>query len=125
MYQRYNPNPETARVGDCTVRALCKALNKGWYEVYVNLCVYGLVYADMPSANSVWGAYLKDCGYERFIIPDTCPNCYTVEDFTREHSKGTYVLSLNGHVVAVKDGDYFDTWDSGQEIPVYYWREKQ
>lgn len=125
MYQRYNPNPETARVGDCTVRALCKALSKDWYEVYINLCLYGLVYADMPSANNVWGAYLKDCGYERCIIPDTCPNCYTVEDFTQKHSKGTYVLSLNGHVVAVKDGDYFDTWDSGQEIPVYYWREKQ
>lgn len=28
---------------------------------------------------------------------------------------------IDGHVVCVQDGFYWDTWDSGQEIPVYYW----
>lgn len=32
-YQHYNPNPAGARVGDCTVRALCKATGKSWDEV--------------------------------------------------------------------------------------------
>lgn len=34
---------------------------------------------------------------------------------------GRYLLALDQHVVAVVDGDYYDTWDSGNEIPIYYW----
>lgn len=36
-------------------------------------------------------------------------------------SAGTYILALSGHVVTVVDGDWYDTWDSGGEIPIYYW----
>ena len=28
---------------------------------------------------------------------------------------------ISGHVVAVIDGNYYDTWDSGDKIPIYYW----
>ena len=85
----------------------------------------------MPSINSNWWAYLKDCGYKRNIIPDSCPNCYTVRDFCMEHPKGKYILFIPhsdregvGHVVAVKDGNYIDTWDSGNCVPLVYWKEK-
>lgn len=76
---------------------------------------------DMPSANHVWGAYLRRKGFTRHIIPDTCPDCYTVSDFAAEHPKGTYILALSGHVVCVCAGDWYDTWESGGEIPLYYW----
>ena len=79
---------------------------------------------DMPSANAVWGSYLRKKGFVREIIPNTCPDCYTVEDFCRDNPKGTYILALSGHVVAVIDGKYYDTWDSGDEIPIYYWYRK-
>ena len=26
-----------------------------------------------------------------------------------------------GHVVCVKDGNYYDTWQSGDEVPIYAW----
>lgn len=80
--------------------------------------------ADMPSGNSVWGAYLKQKGFRRYIIPDTCPDCYTVADFASDHPEGTYILALSDHVVAVKGGDYWDTWDSGNEVPIYYWKKE-
>lgn len=119
-YKYYNPNPAGARVGDCTVRALCKATGKSWDEVYCGLCAYGHRLKDMPSANTVWGAYLRGQGFSRRLIDDA-PWIYTVEDFAKGHPTGVYVLALDSHVVCVKDGMYFDAWDSGQEVPAYCW----
>ena len=59
MYSAYNPNPMGARVGDCTVRAISRATGEGWDTVYCGLCVEGLRLCDMPTANHVWGAYLR------------------------------------------------------------------
>lgn len=125
MYREYNPNPTAARFGDCTVRAICGVTDRDWKDVYMSLAVEGLVLGDMPSANSVWGAYLRSLGYRRSVIPDTCPDCYTVADFCRDHPRGRYVLALNGHVVCCRDGDYYDSWDSGNERPVYYWHKEE
>lgn len=120
-FEKYNPNPTGKNVGDCTVRALSKALEKSWEEIYTELCVYGMMLGDMPSANAVWGTYLKSKGFSRHIIPGSCPDCYTVADFADEHPCGTYILALSGHVVCIQDGTIFDSWNSGGEIPLYYW----
>ncbi len=124
MWKQYNPNPRSERVGDCTIRAIAKATGQEWDKVYAQLCLQGYIMADMPSANNVWGAYLKKEGYKRYIVPDTCPECYTVEDFCNDFPEGVYILALSGHVVCVTDGDYYDTWDSGKEIPMYYWKKE-
>ena len=120
-FSLYNPNPAQKSVGDCTVRALSKALGKTWEETYTGLALQGFLMCDMPSANHVWGAYLRQNGFVRHIIPDTCPDCYTVEEFAAEHPTGTYILALSGHVVCVQDGDWNDTWDSRNGVPLYYW----
>lgn len=120
-FKRYNDNPDNKRVGDCTVRALSKALGQSWEETYAGLCLEGFLLCDMPSANHVWGAYLSEHGFTRRILPDTCPACYTVEDFAQEHPHGTYILAMDGHVVCVQGGDWYDTWDSGGKVPLYYW----
>lgn len=120
-FRFYNPNPNERFVGDCSVRAITKLLDKPWDEVYVAICVKGYEYKDMPSANSVWGAYLKRKGYVKRHLPDLCPECYTVKEFCKDYPVGKYLLVLDRHVVTVVDGDYYDTWDSGNEIPDYYW----
>ena len=121
----YNANPEHKNVGDCTVRAISKALGKSWDETYIGLVMQGYMMGDMPSANHVWGAYLREQGFERQILPNTCPDCYTVAQFAEEHPSGTYILALSGHVVCVQNGEWFDTWDSGSEIPLYYWQKRR
>ena len=121
----YNANPAGRNVGDCTVRAISKALGEDWEKCYSGMAVQGFVLCDMPSANHVWGAYLRSRGFHRHIIPDECPDCYTVRDFCRDHPEGMFILALSGHVVAVQDGDYYDTWDSGNEIPIYYWQREE
>lgn len=123
MYRNYNANPIARRGQDCTVRAISKIMNKSWDEVYCDLCEYGRYNFDMPSSNYVWGQYLSDHGFSRYIVPNSCPNCYTVRDFSNEHPIGKYILALHGHVVPVINGDYFDTFDSGDEVVIYYWRK--
>ena len=123
MYQYKNVDPKGHYVGDCVIRAIAEALEEPWEKVYTELAVQGFIMADMPSSNHVWGAYLSSKGFERDIIPNTCPDCYTVKDFAHDNPKGVFILATGTHVIAVKDGDYIDTWDSGDEVPVYFWRE--
>lgn len=125
-YSYYNPNPAGRRsVGDCTVRALSRALGQTWEETYAGLSLEGFMRGDLPNADDVWGHYLKSHGFNRQWIPDTCPGCYTVEMFAEDHPQGTFVLSMPGrHVVTVVDGKYCDSWDSGGETPSYYWSKE-
>ena len=104
------------------IRAIAKVTGQDWETTYMDICVEGFALNDMPSANHVWGSYLHNKGFTKTIIPDTCPDCYTVKDFCTDHPQGEYLLAIGTHVVAVKDGDYYDTWDSGDEIPIYYWQ---
>lgn len=119
----YNPNPDKNLVGDCVIRAISKVTNQSWSDVYIGICVQGYIDKDMPSSNAVWGNYLKECGFRRRIIPNTCPDCYTVKQFCKDHSYGVYLLATGTHVIAIENGNYFDTWDSGDEVPIYFWQE--
>ena len=47
-FQHYNPNTSKRNVGDCTVRALSKALGQDWEKTYVGLCLEGFLLGDMP-----------------------------------------------------------------------------
>ena len=123
MYQYYNCNPNGNRVGDCVVRAISKALNQSWEDTYIDLTIQGYLLGDLLSSNAVWGAYLKNKGFTRDIIPNDCPECYTIEDFCNEHPNGTYVIGTGSHAVAVENGVYYASWRSGDETPIYYYKK--
>lgn len=122
MFKEYNPNPSGLNVGDCVIRAISALFGISWDEAYLKMMCQGFLMKDMPSANRVWGEFLRKQNYKRFIIPDTCPECYTVREFCNDHPKGQYMLGTGSHVLAVIDGDYYDSWDSGKEVPIYFWR---
>lgn len=124
MWIYYNPNPCGRNAGDCTVRAISKALKQDWGTTYAGLTAYGFIRSDMPSANHVWGAYLLHNGFRQYIISGYGEDIYTVKDFCRDNPKGVFILALDGHVVCAENGNYYDTWDSGDEIPIYYWESE-
>ena len=119
MWEPYNPNPQGRNVADCAVRAVCKAMDVTWEEAYISLCLEGLIVCDMPHANHVWGEYLKEHGFKKQLIQDNV----SAAEFADAHPQGTYVLALSGHVVCVKNGALFDSWDSGNEVILYYWEK--
>lgn len=121
MYQYYNCNPNGNRVGDCVVRAISKALNQSWEDTYLDLTIQGYLLGDLLSSNAVWNAYLKNKGFTRDIISNDCPECYTIEDFCNEHPQGTFVIGTGTHAVCVENGCVFDTWNSSEETPIYFY----
>ena len=74
--------------------------------------------------NWLWELYLRKHGFEKFLLPETCPSCVTVREFARRYPRGTYIIGTGNHAVTVIDGDYYDSWDSGNEIPSYFFRER-
>lgn len=120
-YQYFNPNPAEKNAGDCVIRALCAVLKEPWESVYTALSVQGYMMHDWGNSDPVWGAYLRSRGFSRSVIPNSCPDCYTIADFAENHPRGEYVLGTGKHAVAVVDGVIYDTWDSSREIPIFYY----
>lgn len=123
MYVFYNPNYRGKYVEDCVIRALCKALNSDWETIFVELSSIALFKGDMPDSGEVWGSYLREKGFSRHVLPNECPECYTIKEFCYDHPHGTYVLATRSHVVAVVSGNYYDSYDSGDKTPIFYWEK--
>lgn len=121
-FRYYNPNPIKNDASDCVVRTLCRVTGKTWAQQFLDLAEKSLEIGDMPSVNQVWIAYLRDLGFERSIIPNTCPDCYTIEDFCIDNPVGTFVVGTGTHVVCVCDGFLYDTWDSSEQVPLFFLR---
>lgn len=124
MWRYANPNPCGKQVPDCVIRAICIATNRDWYRVYDELCQVGREECSVPNADAVWGKYLYMMGFEPFLLRKSCPRCTTIRAFCEEYPKGVYIIGTGSHAVAVINGDYYDSWDSGEEIPSFFWRIK-
>lgn len=126
MYIQYNPNPvrNDDGVGDCAVRAVAKAADLTWEQAYTELSTSGFLMGDVMNSDKVIAAVLRKNGFVRGSVPDTCPDCYTVEQFAKDHPDGTYVVKSDHHVATIIDGNLFDAWDSSQRVPLWYWEKK-
>lgn len=120
MWVRTNVNPGKRRVGDCVIRAISTATGMSWLEVYDDLHRLGRQIYDVTPSNELWGLYLYRMGFEPLVLPENCPSCVTVAEFARRFPRGRYIVGTGSHAVAVIDGDWFDTFDSGELVPSYF-----
>ena len=125
MFIEFNNNPISRKTGDCAVRSVAKALEVDWETAYCKIAKNGFEMGDVISADTVWGSVLRQNGFLKDNIPNTCPDCYTVIDFCKDHPRGRYVLGTGGHAVAVVDGNYYDIWDCGKETVIYAWKKDE
>lgn len=123
---QYDPNPVQSNngVGDCAVRAIAKALNLTWEQAYSRLALNGYLMGDMPNSDIVWGSVLRKENFVKEVLPNTCPDCYTVKDFCTDHPRGTFVVKSENHVATIINGNLFDSWNSELKIPIYYWTKR-
>lgn len=121
MWIEYNPNPSGRNVGDCAIRAVAKALNVDWETAFKMVAARAFELRDMPSSDAVWGSVLRDHGFYRFAIPNYCPDCYTTAEFLRDHPTGIFVFGYGGHTATAVNENLYDSWNSLQLTPVYYW----
>ena len=122
MWVKYSNNPYglNGSIDDCVVRALSVLLDQTWDETYTNLALLGIAQGKMPSNNAVHISYLKQHGYKMHIPSSDCPDCITVREFSERYPNGDYFLACGDHVVALIQGNYYDVFDSGDEVIVYY-----
>lgn len=126
-YVYYQPNEldKQDRYGDCTIRALSKAFDCSWKEAFEKQVPYCLKYQvasafDCPANQAK--IILKELGFEYHPIKlSKGSKRPTVSSFAREHTTGRYILNVARHVVAVVDGKYYDTWDSGNKCLYGYY----
>lgn len=125
MYRHYNPNPSNLMVDDCAIRALCCLEGMAWKDSAIALFIQSYHMCMTQTDKTVFNAYLNKIGYTKYQIPNTCPDCYTVADFCNDNPQGRYIVATQSHVVAIIDGDHYDTWDSSFEPILYYWGKKE
>lgn len=121
MYINYNPNPYERKIDDCTIRALSKVLRISWRQAHDITAAESRDMGYIQDAKPVWGRVLREAGFHKSVIPEEMPDDYTIKDFCDDHPTGEYIVATSSHVVAIINGDYYDSFDSGDEIPVYYW----
>lgn len=128
-YVYYQPNDKDLKdkTGDCQVRALSKALNISWLEAFdltIPICRELQTYTIFDGNFEKTKEAMKQLGFDYHGIPvQKGKKRPTVLSFAKEHSTGTYICRIAHHAVAVVDGRYFDTWDSGQcKLYGYYER---
>jgi hypothetical protein len=124
MWIYANPNPCRQEEPDCVIRAIAIATDQSWKKVHWDLCMMSHDKCTMPSVNWLWGLYLSRYGFEKFLLSDECPACVNVREFCRMFPEGTYVLATGSHAVCAINGNWFDTWDSGDETVTYIFRKR-
>lgn len=122
----YNANPKNLKVGDCVIRALSKATEMSWDEVYDELYQIGRKKKRMLNDKATFKAFLKnhdfiqsnsERGYDNKRI--------TIDEFIdRSEHDIMYVISTRKHLTVVYNGDIYDTWNTGNEKSGKYWYKK-
>lgn len=123
---RYNANTRGVRTGDCVKRALSVAYSMNYDDVATELNrinkKYG--YNRGYTREPVFTEFIKSRG-DHF---ESVSGFQTVEEFCEEHPTGVYLVLTNknidanetNHIIAIVDGDYYDSWDSGSSKVLKY-----
>ena len=123
VYYQPNKNDTKDKYGDCVVRAITKVFDLSWEDAFMSLIPSALKIKSMPDTKEVLNEYFK----EKNIKWVGCKAVKGKPRLTPKtfKEKGSYVLSLAGHILAVENGCYYDTWDSGECCVYGYWVIKE
>lgn len=115
-WKKYNPNPKSRNIGDCTLRSYCAAFDIDWDKAFD-------IASKIAKENSSMIQYVGDkvlveyfgCTRDEEYRKTKAKDRITVNNFAMTHPYGTYVLHVRCHQVTVKNGEYWDSWDSGDK----------
>lgn len=115
----YQPNRKDLKdqYGDCTIRALSKALNVTWLEAFdltIPICREAQVTSIFSAPAKIRCPLMEKLGFQYTGISNRRGSKRpTVIEFAKAHPTGTFICNVANHEIAVVDGKYYDTWDSG------------
>ena len=115
MYKFYNANAKGRFTNDCVIRAISLAEDKTWNETYEELSEIaqrnGILFDDVEFVEP-----LLDSRYSR-----VCYKNKYVGDFVEQNPKGTYLITMNGHITCAINGVLYDTFDCRNRIMLCAW----
>ena len=129
----HNENPWKRVTGDCTFRALATAMEKPWKEVVMEMaemsCRTGYAINDKKGIER----YLKEQGWVKHKQPrkqdwkkytgvEFCELLQSNECDLPVSKRARYIAHIGGHhIVAIVNGQVWDTWDSTDGCIGNYW----
>lgn len=119
FWKKFNPNPFKRDTGDCTLRAYCAAFNISWncaYDIASKRAKdEGFILSDKKIVEKILTEVFK-CQLSSFYNKKMvkAKNRVTVKQWAMANPYGTYICHINGHIVTIKNGKYYDSWDSGE-----------
>ncbi len=105
MYKYMNVNPMHNNIEDCTVRSISVAEGISWDKAYDKLSDSARELGLMMNSVEAVEEYL-DRRY--YTVPHYSKY---VKEFIKEYPKGTYLVTMPGHITVIKDGVLYDTFD--------------
>jgi hypothetical protein len=111
----YNANKFGNNVEDCVIRSISVAEGISWDQAYRKLSDYARERGLMINSVESVEQYLDD-NYERLCVDDT-----TVGEFAEYNPFGTFLVTMRGHIVCIKDGEIIDTFDCSDRIMWCAW----
>ena len=125
-YVAYNANEDNLNTRDCVARGISIAFGSSYNTTKYQLrkrgrqteSVWNNIFNFEAYIRETYGSQYKFIRSSKYGLPTNC----TVEQFAREHPTGTYLLIVGKndrsyeHMVAVIDGDWYDSWNSKSKI---------
>lgn len=129
-YVYYQPNKKDLkdRYGDCTIRALSKALNCTWLEAFdkmIPLCREYQVSNVFDAPSIIEREIIGKLGFNYVGVSNKKGSKRpTVDSFAKDHPEGIFILNVANHEVACVNGKYYDTWDCGYKSLYGYYEKR-
>lgn len=125
MYVFCNPHPKGLIVGDCVKRAITLATDEDYMAVGRALNRY------KKKTNAL--TYNEDRNWKVFVEKELKGRKLSFpavkgqkrmngRRFCKAYSKGTYILSMAGHLSICINGKIYDTWDSTSRCVYTAWQ---
>lgn len=117
-YKFFNANARGKFVNDCVIRAISVAEGKAWDETYEELSKIaqrkGIILDDVNFVEPLLDSrYKRECFEEKYV-----------GEFAEEHTKGIYLITMNGHITCCIDGIIYDTFDCRDRKMWCSWKVK-
>lgn len=118
LWKDYNPNPLGKNTGDCSIRSYCAAFGVTWDQAFDIATKIAKNEKCIPDAVNVCDKVLTE--HFHMVVDEEYSKInkndrLTVNEFTMMHPVGTYVVTTRGHQIGIKNGEYWDSWDSGDK----------
>lgn len=121
MFVFDNPHPEQKRVGDCIKRSIVIATGINYRDITIMLNRWKKLSGDRDYWKSFIETVLGGHKNKGDMQHEFYGRRYTVKEFASYWNPKTAILRCAGHLVTCKNGDYYDTWDSGEKGVYIAW----